>query len=217
MMNLAFPNGNRPFHILCFGAHCDDIEIGCGATLLKLVAEHPLLSVTWVVFSSNETRAAEARESCHRFLGDSISRDVIIFDFRNGYFPYSGAEIKDSFEKLKTSVEADLVFTHYEHDRHQDHRIISELTWNTFRDHWILEYEIPKYDGGLGSPNCFVPARRSDVDRKADILLECFASQVNRPWFSRSTFDAMTRLRGIECSSESGHAEAFYARKTVLS
>ena len=216
MLSLSVPDGNKLFRVLCLGAHCDDIEIGCGATLLKLVDEQPALSVTWVVFSSEKVRAAEARASASMILGDSVSSEVFVFEYRNGYFPYCGAEIKDRFEELKTKVEADLVFTHHGADRHQDHRLISELTWNTFRDHWILEYEVPKYDGGLGSPNVFVPVQKSYVGRKTEILLNCFKSQRQRRWFSQSTFDGLMRLRGIECNSDSGYAEAFYARKTVF-
>lgn len=216
MISLCLPERDSPFHVLCLGAHCDDIEIGCGATLMKMVSEHPSIVVTWVVFSSDPVRAAEARESASRILGDSVSSDLSIFEYRNGYFPYNGAEIKDCFEALKTKGAPDLIFTHHGADRHQDHRLIAELTWNTFRNHWILEYEIPKYDGGLGSPNCFVPIQKSEVERKSDILLECFKSQGHRPWFSKSTFRALMRLRGVECNSDSGYAEAFYAKKIVL-
>jgi len=216
MMNLSFARGERTFHILCLGAHCDDIEIGCGATLLKLVEEYPALSVTWVVFSSNKRRAEEARASAAEFLGASVSKKLLILEHRNGYFPYCGAEIKDSFESLKREPEPDLIFTHYGLDRHQDHRIVSELTWNTFRNHFILEYEIPKYDGGLGTPNVYVPATKSCAKRKSDILLKYFESQHQRNWFSKSTFDSMMRMRAIECNSPSEYAEAFYARKMLL-
>lgn len=216
MMELSFARGERPFHILCLGAHCDDIEIGCGATLLKFVEEYPALSVTWVVFSSNEIRAEEARTSAAVFLGASVSKKLIILEHRNGYFPYCGSAVKDSFEKLKREPEPDLIFTHYGQDRHQDHRVISELTWNTFRNHLILEYEIPKYDGGLGTPNVYVPATKIRAERKSENLLKCFESQRQRSWFSKSTFDSLMRMRAIECNAPSEYAEAFYARKVLL-
>ena len=202
--------------ILCLGAHCDDIEIGCGATILSLAKQRPNLSFTWVVFSSDGIRAAEAESSFDSILGGVESAKLEMYKFRNGYFPFIGAEIKDCFERLKSTVSPDLIFTHYGHDHHQDHRLVSELTWNTFRDHWILEYEIPKFDGGLGTPNIYMPVGMDHVRRKSEVLLRCFASQTKRSWFSQSTFDALMRLRGIECNAESGYAEAFYSRKTVL-
>ena len=216
MMSLPVFKSKKRLRVLCLGAHCDDIEIGCGATLLKLIEENPPASVTWVVFSSDEVRELEARNSAKFILGDSVSSELMILNHHNGYFPYVGAEIKDDFEQLKNKIEPDIIFTHYGKDHHQDHRVVSELTWNTFRNHWILEYEIPKYDGGLGSPNLFAPVQAKYVRRKSEILMDCYESQVNRPWFSRSTFDALMRLRGIECNSKSGYAEAFYVRKTII-
>ena len=216
-MDLTFNTKNRPLHVLCLGAHCDDIEIGCGATILKLADEAPDLSINWVVFSSNEVRAAEAKESFRKFSRNIESAELKIFNFRNGYFPYIGNEIKDSFEELKSTADPDLIFTHHGQDYHQDHRTISELTWNTFRDHCILEYEIPKYDGDLGTPNFYVPSKVEYMRRKSQLLLDCFTTQRKRPWFSQTTFDALMRLRGIECNSSSGFAEAFFARKVTLS
>jgi len=216
VMSLPVFKSKKRLRVLCLGAHCDDIEIGCGATLLKLIEENPPASVTWVVFSSDEVRELEARKSAKFILGDSVSSELMILNHHNGYFPYVGAEIKDDFEQLKNKIEPDIIFTHYGKDHHQDHRVVSELTWNTFRNHWILEYEIPKYDGGLGSPNLFAPVQAKYVRRKSEILMDCYESQVNRPWFSRSTFDALMRLRGIECNSKSGYAEAFYVRKTII-
>lgn len=213
---LSLPEKKKPLNVLCLGAHCDDIEIGCGATLLKLAEDRPSLSVTWVVFSFNELRAAEAKASAARFLAGNVTSDVRLHDFRNGYFPYIGTEIKDQFEALKKEVDPDVIFTHYKNDLHQDHRVIGELTWNTFRDHLIMEYEIPKYDGGLGSPNAFVSIPEFFVNQKLDILLECFPSQLNRGWFERSTFEGLMRLRGVECNAHSGYAEAFYSRKAEI-
>ena len=201
--------------VLCLGAHPDDIEIGCGGTLAKLRSLNPRLEVTFVVFSADETRAGEARESAASFAGD---RDIelIVKSFRESYFTYEGAEIKDYFNELAERRRPDVVFTHYRHDRHQDHRLLSDLTWNTFREHVILEYEIPKYDGDVGVPNAFVPLNRSICDTKITQLERCFGSQTAKPWFSRETFMATLRLRGIECRSPGGYAEAFYARKLVL-
>ena len=202
--------------LLCIGAHCDDIEIGCGATVLQLVQNHPDLEVHWVVLSSSPVRSAEAKVSADRFLRGVKRRHVEIMEFRNSYFPFDGARIKEYFEELKGRVTPDLVLTHTRHDLHQDHRLTCELTWNTFRDHLILEYEIPKYDGDLGAPNFFVPVTIEQCEAKVTNVLDCFASQRDKPWFTRDTFMALMRLRGVECNSPSGHAEAFYCRKAVL-
>lgn len=209
-----FPND--PKTILCIGAHCDDIEIGCGATILRLIERYPDLTFYWVVLASNPTRAQEAQRSADLLLKDVKIKTVVVRDFRNGYFPYVGAQIKDYFEQLKQKITPDLVLTHYGQDHHQDHRVTSELTWNTFRDHFILEYEIPKYDGGLGSPNFFVPLAAQQCATKADHLLNCFASESNKQWFTRETFMGLMRLRGVECNAPSGYAEAFYCRKAVM-
>lgn len=218
MYTLSFNRSEQSLRSALFlGAHCDDIEIGCGSTILRLVETYPDLEITWIVFSSDKVRAKETVSSSEMFLGPVRKKSLEINEFRNGYFPHVGSEIKDYFEDLKTRVQPDIIFSHYKDDLHQDHRIIAELTWNTFREHWILEYEIPKFDGGLGSPNLFVPASVDHAEKKSDLLLTCYKTQTKRPWFSRSTFDALMRLRGIECNSESGYAEAFYSRKTVLS
>lgn len=202
--------------ILCLGAHCDDIEIGCGGTLLRLLEENPDAHVRWVVFSSDPVRAAEARRSAQEFLATARSKQVIVKDFRNGFFPYVGASIKEYFEQLKQEVAPDVVFTHYRNDLHQDHRVIGELAWNTFRNHFILEYEVPKYDGDLGAPNFFVPLPAAHCQRKIDALMRCFVSQRSKHWFAPETFYALLRLRGVESSSPSGYAEAFYCRKAML-
>ena len=202
--------------VLCLGAHCDDIEIGCGATLLRWAQEHPQLHFHWVVLSSNAVRAQEARRSAELFLYGVVNKTVVIKEFRNGYFPYVGAELKDYFEELKQSVNPDVILTHYGQDLHQDHRVTAELTWNTFRNHFILEYEIPKYDGGLGTPNFFIAANAEHCDAKVRHLLDCFGSEGNKHWFTRETFLALMRLRGVECNAPSGYAEAFYCRKALL-
>ena len=203
--------------VLCLGAHCDDIEIGAGATILKLVAAQPALRVHWMVFSSTEERSAEARASAGDFLAGAASTEVQIKTFRDGFFPAEGQAIKQCFEELKTRVAPDLVLTHYRDDRHQDHRLISELTWNTFRDHLVLEYEIPKYDGDLGQPNFFVPVDDQQRTFKVDAILRRYASQRSKDWFTAETFNALMRIRGVECRSPTGYAEAFHARKLVAS
>lgn len=205
-----------PKQFLFIGAHCDDIEIGCGGTILKLAKEYPQATIHWVVLSSDERRAAEAHRSSELFLANVASKAVTIKAFRNGYFPYIGAEIKDYFERLKHEVKPDVIFTHYGQDQHQDHRVLSDLTWNTFRNHFILEFEIPKYDGGLSSPNFFFPLQQSEYQRKVEILLQCFESERSKPWFTKDTFMGLMRLRGIECNAPSGYAEAYYCRKAII-
>lgn len=205
--------GDGPKRILTLGAHPDDIEIGCGGTILRLVAERRGLEVLWVVFSSTPERAAEARASAGAFLEGVGATKVIVRDYRDGFLPYSGSAVKDEFEALKREFSPDLVFTHYRHDRHQDHRLVSDLTWNTWRDHFILEYEIPKYDGDFGSPNFFAPLTTATLDRKIGLLAKHFASQARRPWFSADLFRAVARIRGMESAAAEGFAEGFYCRK----
>jgi LmbE family N-acetylglucosaminyl deacetylase len=213
MINFGFPTITN---MLCLGAHCDDVEIGCGGTILRLVEQFPQAHVRWVVFSSNEARAAEARQAAERFLAGVASHEVDVMAFRDGFFPWQGAEIKERFEQLKTAFSPDLIFTHYGRDSHQDHRVISDLTWNTWRNHMILEYEIPKYDGDLGSPNFFVQISDEQRRRKIEILKECFPSQAGKAWFSEETFYGLMRIRRMECNSATGFAEAFYSRKTCF-
>lgn len=202
--------------VLCIGAHCDDIEIGCGGTILRLLELNPALDVHWIVLCSDEPRRAEARDSARRFLGEAAEKRVQVQSFRDGFLPYSGAEVKEFFESLKRQIRPDLILTHSRADLHQDHRLVSELTWNTFRDHLVLEFEIPKYDGDLGAPNFFVPLSEAQVARKIAHLLGAFASQRDKRWFSEDTFRGLMRLRGMECNAAENHAEAFYARKLVL-
>ncbi len=202
--------------LLCLGAHCDDIEIGCGGTILNLVAAGRPMEVWWIVFSSDERRKQEALSSAEAFLGNVSNRHVIIHRFRDGFLPYVGVELKECFEQLKSEVSPDLIMTHYRHDLHQDHRLVSELTWNTFRNQLILEYEIPKYDGDFGSPNVFVPLDESICLRKIDAILSAFISQREKHWFCRELFSSILRLRGMEANAFSGFAEGFYCRKAVL-
>jgi LmbE family N-acetylglucosaminyl deacetylase len=205
--------------ILCIGAHSDDIEIGCGGTILRLVSLYPRIDVRWVVLSADERRAREARCAASLFLSDVSSENakVTVRTFRDGFFPWAGAEIKTFFEELKDEPAPDVIFTHARDDRHQDHRVVAELTWNTFRDHLILEYEIPKYDGGLTSPNFFVPIDAQTRARKIEYLMRAFGSQRSKRWFTEDTFSGLMRLRGIECASADGFAEGFTANKVVLS
>jgi LmbE family N-acetylglucosaminyl deacetylase len=205
----------RPPRVLLLGAHADDIEIGCGGTILSWLAAGVPLDVTWVVFSATGERAEEARRSAAAFLRGAPSTRVEVHGFRDGFFPYE-AGVKEAFEALKARVDPDVVFTHHRHDRHQDHRTVSDLTWNTFRAHAILEYEIPKYDGDLGAPNVFVPLVRELCEAKVRLLVEHFPSQAMRPWFAPETFFALARLRGVEAGAPTGLAEAFYARKLTL-
>lgn len=207
---------NNVSHVLCLGAHADDIEIGCGGTILSWLRENPQLHVTWVVWSSTPDRVREAQLSAEAFLGSCAERSIEICQFRDAYFPANWSAIKRSFEELANRVTPQVVLTHRLEDRHQDHRIVSELTWNTFRNHLILEYEIPKYEGDLGQPNCYLPISADDAQLKTDYLMSFFASQRSKDWFTPSTFEAMLRLRGLECRSPSGLAEAFTCRKLQL-
>ena len=214
MMKLQFSRiGSGPLKVNFLGAHSDDIEIGCGGTILRLIREYPEIEVTWVVFSALGERGSEARKSADEFLRDVQRKQVIVHEFRDGYFPYHAAEIKDIFEQLKNTTQPDVIFTHYRQDLHQDHRVLNELTWNTWRDHFILEYEIPKYDGDLGAPSFFVHLDKQVCDQKTDALMRFFQTQGNKHWFTPETFQALLRLRGVESKSPGGYAEAFYSRK----
>ncbi|MBK8211011.1 MAG: PIG-L family deacetylase [Rhodospirillales bacterium] len=202
--------------VLCLGAHSDDIEIGCGGTVLRLQDEYPELHVHWVVFGAIGDRMQEARSSAEAFLANVKNKTIILKQFRDSFFPYVGEQIKECFEEIKKDVSPDIILTHYRDDLHQDHRLICDFTWNTFRDHLILEYEIPKYDGDMGRPNLFVPLDKPICDRKAALIVESFRSQTGRQWFSEDTFLALMRLRGVEANSPSRFAEAFYCRKILV-
>jgi LmbE family N-acetylglucosaminyl deacetylase len=204
-----------PIKVLCLGAHSDDIEIGCGGTILTLERLYPRCEFYWVVFSAIGVRADEARHAASLFVSPSTLRGPILKTFQDGFMPWNGAEVKAAFEDLK-SVSPDLVFTHSRKDAHQDHRILAELTWNTFRDHTILEYEIPKYDGDMGAPNVFFPLEKQAYEKKVSHLMESFGSQRPKRWFQPETFLALMRLRGMECNAPSGYAEAFYGPKLVF-
>jgi LmbE family N-acetylglucosaminyl deacetylase len=201
--------------ILCLGAHSDDIEIGCGGTIMRLAEEYPNSVFHWVVFSALGVRAAEAKRAAELFAGTTAIKRVLLKEFQDGFMPFVGGEVKAIFEELK-ATSPDLIFTHNRHDAHQDHRLLAELTWNTFRDHLIFEYEIPKYDGDLGQPNLFVPLESELCEKKVRYILEAFQSQQNKRWFRQDTFFSLMRLRGMECNAPSGYAEAFHIRKVAI-
>ena len=217
MLTLRLDQADRPISsVLCVGAHGDDLEIGCSGTLMKLAEQGERIHVTWVVFSGDDVRATEARVSAMEVLRGFKTHDIVIKRFRDGFFPSLFDEIKDEFEALKRAIAPDVVFTHWRQDLHQDHRTIAELTWNTFRNHLVLEYEIPKYDGDLGSPNVFVPLDEAVCRRKIDNIMGSFGSQQERQWFTSDVFLSVLRLRGMEAASPSRYAEAFYCRKLSL-
>lgn len=217
MRSLGLLGGETPLRrVLAIGCHADDVEIGCGGTLLALTREHPGLEVTWVVLGAEGDRAAEARASAEDFLAGVARSDVRVHGFRDAFMPYHGEAVKEAFEALK-DVDPDLVLTHTRDDLHQDHRLACELTWNTFRDHLILEYEVPKWDGDLGRPNVYVPLDEGAVAAKLERLLRHFPTQAGKHWYDEETFRGLMRLRGLECASPSRYAEAFYGPKIVVS
>lgn len=216
MMHLNFDvTVGQPLKILCMGAHSDDIEIGCGGTVLRLAEQYPDCELYWVVFSATGTRETEARRAAELFAGPRL-KGPTLKDFRDGFMPYSGAAVKAVFESELKQLSPNLIFTHNGTDAHQDHRLIWELTWNTFRNHFILEYEIPKYDGDMGRPSFFVPLDRSICESKVSHLMDAFQSQRTKHWFQSETFYSLMRLRGMECAAPSGYAEAFYCRKLII-
>jgi LmbE family N-acetylglucosaminyl deacetylase len=202
--------------VLCLGAHCDDIELGCSGALIELRQRFPALRFVWVVFAGDETREAETRAAAARLLGNDERCSVSVHRFRASYFPSCAAEVKDAMEALRSRIEPQLIFTHHLADRHQDHRLVGELTWNSFRNHSILEYEIAKFEGDLGQPNCYVPLSAPVLERKVATLMDCFPSQHARGWFDAELFRGHMRLRGMECNAHSRYAEAFHVRKFRL-
>ncbi|MCO6493616.1 MAG: PIG-L family deacetylase [Phaeodactylibacter sp.] len=217
MIPLQFETADRGgLEILCLGAHCDDIEIGCGGTLLRLIGSYPVRRVKWVVFTSGPVRKQEALNSAGAFLEGVENREITVLDYPDALLPFHAREVKACFEAIRKAFDPNLVFTHYREDRHQDHRLISDLAWNTFRNHLILEYEIPKYDGDLGVPNCFVPLTEAQAGRKVELLLRHFSSQSKKHWFDKETFLSLLRIRGMESASPTRYAEAFHLRKMVL-
>ena len=215
MLDLALagdPAG--PLDLLCIGAHSDDIEIGCGGTVLRLLADRPGSHVRWVVLSATPEREVEARESATDFLAGAGSADVEVEQFRESYFPYAGADIKDYFNDLRRRADPDIVLCHHRHDEHQDHRTVAQLAWNTFRDHLIAEYEIPKYEGDLGHPNLFVALPPAVAERKVELIVKHFGTQQDKYWFRPETFAGLMAVRGVEAGTTA--AEAFHVRKMVI-
>ena len=216
MHPLSLPwDATSPVKVLCLGAHSDDIEIGCGGTILRFVRQYPNCVFHWAVFSAIGVRAEEAQRGAVLFAGARALKRPLLKGFQDGFMPFAGVEVKTVFEELKI-ISPDLIFTHNRNDAHQDHRFLAELTWNTFRDHMILEYEIPKYDGDLGRPSVFVPLDSELCEKKVQYLMDTFESQRSKRWFQSDTFFSLLRLRGIECNAPSGYAEAFYCRKLML-
>lgn len=217
MIRLNFDLGSaRPLNVLCLGCHSDDIEIGCGGTVLRLSQEYPTCGFHWAVFHALGVRESEAQQAAALFAGSRLKAPIVKKKFQDGFMPFQGADVKRVFEDELKQLHPDLIFTHNSHDAHQDHRLISELTWNTFRNHLILEYEIPKYDGDLGRPSVFVPLKAEVAQQKVAFLMDVFESQRQKRWFEKETFLSLMRLRGMECNSDSGYAEAFYCRKAIL-
>ena len=217
MINVILSSASKPLKILCLGCHSDDIEIGCGGAILRLCEQYPGSIFQWVVMSAVGEREAEARRGANSFVSpEFLQPPPLLKDFRDGFMPFQGADVKTTFEELKAFSSPDIIFTHFRKDAHQDHRLISELTRNTFRDHLILEYEIPKYDGDLGQPSVYIPLSLEVCQKKVEYLMNIFGSQRHKRWFQESTFMALMRLRGMECNSPSGYAEAYYCRKLVL-
>lgn len=217
MLNTTFAHTKKEGLTLLFlGAHCDDIEIGCGGTLLKMMEAYSINHITWIVFTSDEVRRKEAESSAEQFLESTRSSEVKVLDFKDGYLPSDWSAVKDEFEKIKESLKPDIIFTHCRNDLHQDHRVINELTWNTFRNHLIWEYEIAKYDGDLGSPNVFVTLENRLIEQKKEIILNSYESQLHKQWLDDTLLTSMMRIRGVESASVTGYAEAFYTRKMVF-
>jgi LmbE family N-acetylglucosaminyl deacetylase len=202
--------------LLVLGAHCDDVDIGCGGTLLHLCEQHRDLEVKWVTFSGNAARKAETEAAAGAFLQAASAKSIEVYDFKDGFFPWEGAKVKERFEEIASGFRPDVVLTHRRDDRHQDHRLVAELAWNTFRDQVVLEYEIPKWEGDLGQPNLYVPLSADVCRRKIAFLMDFYPSQVVRDWYTEDLFWGLLRIRGIECRSPSGFAEAFHGSKLTL-
>jgi LmbE family N-acetylglucosaminyl deacetylase len=213
LFSLPKTESGAPLKVLFLGAHSDDIEIGCGGAVLELIKARPDVDIKWVVFSAPGVRGDEARSAASLFIGDRANTAVELHEFRDGFFPVQLEAVKTAFEAIATSFKADIVFTHRREDRHQDHRTLSDLAWNTFRRALIFEYEIPKWDGDLGIPNVFAPLSEEAMDAKVALLMKAFATQRSKDWFDAETFRGLARLRGMECRAPSGFAEAFFGRK----
>lgn len=202
--------------VLCIGAHADDIEIGCGGAMLHLLNTYEQVEVCWLVCAAGGQRTEEAHSSAQSFLAGAAKCNVVVHEFPDGFLPWNGEALKREFRNLAGQFAPSLIFTHTRDDHHQDHRLVNELTWQTWRDQLVLEYEIPKYDGDLGRPNTYIQLDLPTLDRKIELLMEHYGSQRNKDWFEEDTFRSLARLRGMECRSPSGYAEAFHVRKVVV-
>jgi len=216
MLSLDLARAGESLSVLCLGAHSDDIEIGAGGSILHWITSGVMLEAHWCVLSAAGARAAEAQASAAAFMTGAASVKVELAAFKDSFFPYQGGELKDWFVGLKSRVNPDIIFTHRRDDAHQDHREVSQLTWNAFRNHLILEYEVPKWDGDLGQPNGYIPLEAAVVERKIELLITHFGTQRSKDWFDAETFRGLARLRGIECRAPEGYAEAFLLRKFRL-
>lgn len=216
MIPLTLAQPGKPLSVLCLGAHADDIEIGIGGTILSWIAAGVKLHVHWCVLSAVGARAAEAEASAAAFLKGAASAEIELASFKDGFFPYQGSDIKNWMEDLKRRARPDVIFTHRQGDAHQDHRETCGLTWNSFRNHLILEYEIPKWDGDLGQPNFYCSLTHAIFDRKVELMLAAYGTQRSKDWFSADVFGGLARLRGMECRAPEALAEAFFVRKALL-
>jgi LmbE family N-acetylglucosaminyl deacetylase len=217
MLALSLSGGDPVRRVLAVGCHADDIEIGCGGTLLTLTRATRDVDVTWLVLAARDEREREARASAKAFLASAARTQIEIHGFRDSFLPYDGGQVKEVFQDLAQRVDPQLVFTHTRDDLHQDHRLACELTWNAFRNHVVLEYEVPKVDGDLGRPNAYVPLAAAIAEEKIALLHEHFPSQLEKQWFDAETFRGLMRLRGMEAVAPERYAEAFLARKLALS
>lgn len=216
MRQLSLARRGERLSVLCLGAHSDDIEIGAGGTILHLISEGILLDVHWCVLSAPGVRAREANESALAFLEGAAARKIELAEFEDSYFPSQTREIKQWLTALRDRISPDVIFTHARDDAHQDHREINRLTTNIFRNHLVLEYEIPKWDGDLTQHNTYMPLTAAIIDRKVDLLLKHFGTQRSKDWFDELTFKGLARLRGMECRADQRFAEAFTSRKLTL-
>jgi LmbE family N-acetylglucosaminyl deacetylase len=217
MIPLSVGRAGERLSLLCIGAHSDDIEIGAGGAILSLIGRGIRLDVTWCVVSARGKREDEARASAAEFLAGAEAAAIELGGFDDSYFPAQAREIKEWVAAMRSRPAPDIVFTHRRDDAHQDHRTVNQITWNLYRDHLILEYEIPKWDGDLGQPNTYVPLSRDGLARKVQLLSRHFGSQRSKDWFDAETFTGLARLRGMECRAPEGFAEAFTSRKACLS
>ncbi len=216
MIGLALAGGSGPRRVLCIGAHCDDIEIGCAGALLQLQKGRTDLTIDWVVLTGDAARQAETRAAMQLLVEPRCRGELDFGGFPDSRLPAVYGPLKDYFGALAARFRPDILFCHERGDAHQDHRMVNEMAWGAFRNHLILEYEIVKWDGGLTTPNFYVPLDPEVIDRKIDALMQTYGTQRSKDWFTPDTFRAMSRLRGIECRAPSGHAEGFTTRKMVL-